>query len=621
MGSRAEGGARGALLAALRALPRQRRARALLAGAAAGNGARERILGRECLRGYLAELRGEADRFLETPLPALTFGLFALFDRSGDRLAFEAPYFERRRRLTALALSAWLWPEGGYAPGLADAAWAVCDEYAWALPAHLGGSCLEPGAPHRFHLDLFACETAFAFAEILALLDGALPPAVAERMRREAEERVLAPFLARRGPWAWEEMRNNWCAVCAGSVGAAALYLVDDDERLADILARALPTLDRFMESFPGDGACLEGLGYWTYGVGFFLSFSELLRQATGGRFDPSAKGSFSRVAAFQAKAYLNDRLAVSFADGEPDERYRIGLTAFVSRAFPGSGAPPEERAAGFLDDRNGRFCLCLRDLAWSVEGEGRGEAGRDAGASWFPEAQWLVCPARAGGGAAFAAKGGDNGEPHNHNDVGSFILALGPRQVLADLGRGEYTKEYFGEGRYRYFCCSSLGHSLPIVGGRGQLAGAERRATKVAFAEDGRGCSLSMDIAGAYGLACMPSLARRFEYDGEGRLSMSDEYAFEGSPGPVVERFVSALPSGSADYNASRKACVLAFDGRRAEIRCSDESAVPRISIETYRSHRGLSEEATVIEYAFEPGPGRFSVEFEFRVLAEPRP
>jgi len=42
-------------------------------------------------------------------------------------------------------------------------------------------------------------------------------------------------------------MRNNWCAVCAGSVGASALYLVRDEARLEAILARTLPTLERFL--------------------------------------------------------------------------------------------------------------------------------------------------------------------------------------------------------------------------------------------------------------------------------------------------------------------------------------------------------------------------------------
>lgn len=55
------------------------------------------------------------------------------------------------------------------------------------------------------------------------------------------------------------------------------------------------------------------------------------------------------------------------------------------------------------------------------------------------------------------AAKGGNNGEPHNHNDVGSFFYLVGDEMLLTDLGAGEYTKEYFHEGRYRILCNNSL--------------------------------------------------------------------------------------------------------------------------------------------------------------------
>ena len=63
----------------------------------------------------------------------------------------------------------------------------------------------------------------------------------------------------------------------------------------------------------------------------------------------------------------------------------------------------------------------------------------------------------------AFAIKGGNNGEPHNHNDVGSFLYFIGEEEIISDLGAGEYTKAYFGPERYSVLCCSSRGHSVPI--------------------------------------------------------------------------------------------------------------------------------------------------------------
>jgi hypothetical protein len=600
-----------------------RKGRTLLARQASDPGMRDGILSCPGLRSYLDEIRAAADAFAGSAIPELPFSLYRRFEETGDRAAFEEAYFERRRRLAALALSVWLWSDAGHARALHEAIRAICEERAWALPAHLGGFLTDPrpDSPHGRALDLFACETAFAFAEIRTLLWECLPPEISERMRLETESRVLRPFLSRREPWPWEEMRNNWCAVCAGSIGAAALYLVEDEGRLADVLARALPSLGRFMESFPEDGACLEGLGYWTYGVGFFLSFSELLRQATDDGIDLSANEKFSRIAAFQSKAYLGNSLTVSFADGEGNERFRIGLTAWISRAFPDAGRPPSRSAASFSDDRHGRWCLCLRDLIWGRAPEPSLEAMEEPRAmSWLPESQWLLYPAREKASISFAAKGGNNGEPHNHDDVGSFLLAVGSVQVLADFGRGEYTKDYFGEGRYRIFCVSSFGHSLPIIEGKGQLEGEARAARDVSFSSGEKGLSLSMDISRAYGDPSLHGLTRRFEFDGGRILRLRDEYYFESAPSSVLERFVTGIAADSIDIGDAMGTCILSFDGGRLETRFSSQGAeaIPGISRHSHRTPRGRDVEIACLDYSISPKAPRFTAEFEFILRME---
>ncbi|GJM76376.1 hypothetical protein HMSSN036_85920 [Paenibacillus macerans] len=115
-------------------------------------------------------------------------------------------------------------------------------------------------------------------------------------------------------------------------------------------------------------------------------------------------------------------------------------------------------------------------------------------GELFLPDAQWLVSRHRSAAGSfGFAAKGGHNGEPHNHNDLGHFILIAGRDTFAADLGSGEYTADYFGAGRYRYDCNGSQGHSVPIINGRHQAEG-ERHAAVVlekAAGERGMRCGL----------------------------------------------------------------------------------------------------------------------------------
>ena len=39
------------------------------------------------------------------------------------------------------------------------------------------------------------------------------------------------------------------------------------------------------------------------------------------------------------------------------------------------------------------------------------------------------------------SAKGGNNGESHNHNDVGSFVLYCDGKPAVIDVGTGVYEK------------------------------------------------------------------------------------------------------------------------------------------------------------------------------------
>ena len=58
------------------------------------------------------------------------------------------------------------------------------------------------------------------------------------------------------------------------------------------------------------------------------------------------------------------------------------------------------------------------------------------------------------------ATKGGHNGEMHNQNDVGNVIVHTDAESVISDIGRGRYTKSYFGPERYEHIANSSRGHS-----------------------------------------------------------------------------------------------------------------------------------------------------------------
>ncbi|HEY9053409.1 MAG TPA: heparinase II/III family protein, partial [Rectinemataceae bacterium] len=142
-----------------------------------------------------------------------------------------------------------------------------------------------------------------------------------------------------------------------------------------------------------------------------------------------------------------------------------------------------------------------------------------------------------------FAAKGGSNDEPHNHNDLGSFVLVLDGIEVLCDLGAGEYTRDYFGEKRWDVFCVSSFGHSLPIIDGRGQSAGCESRAENARCAIEGGSAVFSLELSSAYRCPGLLGFRRELSFDPTLGLSIVDEFLFSETGHSVVERFITRNP------------------------------------------------------------------------------
>ena len=197
------------------------------------------------LRYRLETVKSVGDELKKTPASQLKYSEFKIFYETGSRQEYELSYFAHRKRLNTFALLALIYG-GEYVSCLEDAIWAVLDEYTWALPAHISRD--ENVSERITHIDLFASETGFTLAEILRLTGGMLSPEVTERAELEIRRRIIEPYLSGREN-SWDKIENNWSAVCAGSVGAAFLYLAEDAE-INCALPRILKTLECYLAGF-----------------------------------------------------------------------------------------------------------------------------------------------------------------------------------------------------------------------------------------------------------------------------------------------------------------------------------------------------------------------------------
>ena len=487
-------------------------------------------------------------------MPVLKYRPRMRFYGDGDRSEFEAPYFRRRQFLSSAAFLALIYPEeNNYLDEVQECIWAICCEYSWCLPAHCNGTLDDD--LHR--IDLFSAETGFTLAEICYVLGERLDPLVLNRAKTEVCSRVIDNYVHRH--FDWEHNTANWAAVCAGNVGGAMMYLAP--EIFDQQLPRLLETMRTFMSGFPFDGTCMEGFGYWHYGFGNFLWFADLLYQYSDGAQDLLTWDRVEAVGNYAQRSFLKGGTIITNADSSAYAVADLGMVSYMHRRFPNVPMLPKERTN--YNQGNLHWMMILRNLVYAEHGADNTDFRlQDA---FLTGAGQAVMHRK---GYSFAIKAGHNQEPHNHNDVGSFILATEQGQIFCDLGAGLYTRQYFDKNiRYSIFCNSSLSHSVPIVNGKPQQYGDEYRGSISADSS-----TITVELANAYGQPDFRKLTRTV-LCGEGIVTLTDAFSEYES---LTERFVTLHKPIIFHDHVLVQGVILRFDPKKVMLSVKEESHNP---------------------------------------------
>ena len=290
-----------------------------------------------------------------------------------------------------------------------------------------------------------------------------------------------------------------------------------------------------YIDGFGDDGVCVEGVGYWGFGFGNYLYFAQMLKAIEG--TDILQNEKVRAIAKFQQYMFLKNNITASFSDSSRHEVFfEIGKTHFMRKEFGTDIKVPPERYVAKIGGSYDWACV-FRSFKWFDESISADEEyfAEATGEKYFADAKWYINRKNK---FSLAAKAGHNEEFHNHNDIGSFIITDGEAQLITDFGAAEYTKDYFdGDKRYEIFGCSSRGHSVPIIDGKYQSAGAKYRSEVIKAAEN----CFCVEMSKAYDIAELTRLERNFKVN-ENSVVLCDRFNFSDKAHNVTERFVSVV-------------------------------------------------------------------------------
>ena len=445
------------------------------------------------------------------PWTAIPDSVFAEFRTNGNRTHFETMSFAVRKRMACLVMAEIMEHKGRFMPAICSGLHYFAEQEPWwGLPAHYPKKRPEAGTQV---VDLFNAETAGMLSWTLYMLSPEIErqeEGLSRKVLEEIERRFLRPTLEQRQ--GWKNNVNNWNTWITSNWLTAALICESDTARRSAAIKGACGTMRVFLDGYPDDGGCEEGVGYWDRAAASLYESLWLLGHAGEGEAFPLSSKQRTKVEAmgrFITTMHIRDLTFVNFSDAPPSNLPNINIlfpygrgigdkpmmqmAAYVARRYDYVEHPSE------LFLRSGNYPTLGRELwllSMIAELKATPAVQPTTDEAYLANSQILVA---ADSVWHLAVKGGNNNESHNHNDIGSFIVHYQGQPVLIDLGRDTYTSQTFSRRRYELTNNRSAFHNTPLIGGQEQRAGKQCAASNVEH-ESSRWCSaLQMDLQQAY--------------------------------------------------------------------------------------------------------------------------
>ena len=506
------------------------------------------------------------EQYADKSWTVLPWTVFAEYKITGNRVNYEGLCFEKRRQLAALVMAEVMEGNGRFISDIINGLGSFCEETWWGIPAHYSKPI---PLTELQEVDLFNAETASLIVWTRYMLEkqlDAFSPALCQRIDREIERRILQPAVER--DYWWKTAGMNWNPWICSNWLACVLICEKDEARKVEAIRQIRQAIRAFIDAYPEDGGCDEGPGYWDRAA---ASMFEILRLLPDDANFSEMFGKIQRMAAYAYKTYIGNDYCVCFADAHENKAaqqvnivYPFGLwlndqTMRAFGAYLGQRKQVLSNPAALFDKSGnfptlGRELFFLRHIREFMAEQPHEPLLKDV---WLPDLQ--IMTARRGN-LYVAMKGGHNGESHNHNDVGSFIVYSNSEPLFIDPAVGEYTAQTFGKGRYAIWTMQSQYHNLPQINGIDQKDG-KWFAAKVVSHKNGQ---LTLDIAAAYpNEAAVKSWKRTVSARATG-ISVVEDYELDACRQPVRLMLMALSPTALQHLH---------YDKRQLEVTVEDIS------------------------------------------------
>jgi len=461
--------------------------------------------------------------------------LYQEFFTNGNRNNYEREMTQRRADLRFLAIAECIEYRGRFLPQIEQLLRSFCASKTWVLPAHDSQQANFNGK--RIDIDINSSMIAWEIATVLWLHGSKITPEVQNLVNDNLRRRIFIPFRemmnGQSNPQWWMTTENNWNAICLSGIAGTAMANVPNRKDRAFYVASCIDLSRRYIEGFPKDGYCNEGLWYWVLGFGHYMLFAEMVFENTRGNLNLLKQDS----KAWPPALY-------------PDQ-IRIGENFYPAFADIDFNAGVGDFWLGLRDRLLGRASIWWREVRPQIVRMNLPEVLvatflpkpsqlnpelKDKKTlplrSYFDHSGVLVCRPGTDNKScrlAVAMKAGVNFSSHHHNDIGSFVLGVDNIPIVIDPGREVYTARTFGPRRFESRVINSFGHSVPLIDGVMQHEGKNTISKTLDVKFSATTDKWAIDLRPAYKINGMEALTRTFIYDrsGVGTFSVIDSGNF----------------------------------------------------------------------------------------------